>query len=130
VVARSNMKILRNVLPIVIVVVLVYLLSGEFGEIYRSVFPSEPYRDFFSLSDTSSNFIIGLPISYLFFLFLLFTAFGDTHKKWWIGIGTIPAAVILLYFDFSHIYFHAIFPIAGWLLGLGIARLLSFTRTD
>ena len=67
-------------------------------------------------------------MAYLFFLFLLFTAFGDSKKYWWSWIAAIPALAFLLYFDLSHIYFHLLFPLAGWIIGIGIQSLKKLQR--
>ena len=67
---------------------------------------------------------MGFPLAYLFFLFLFFTVFGDKHKYWWVGIAGAPAIFFLLYFDFSHVYFHLAIAILGWLIGSGISKLL------
>lgn len=97
-----------------------YFLARFFGALYDNVFNS---YGFFGWGGESLQFIIGFPIAYLFFLSLLFTALGDQHKKYWIGIASIPALAFLLYFDFSHIYFHILFPLVGWLIGWGILKL-------
>ena len=100
------------------VLILSYFLAEFFGSFFLAAFPKEGggWINFSNLV----IFLIGFPLAYLFFLFLLFTAFGNQHKKWWIGIASLPALAFLLYFDFSHIYFHVLFPVAGWLIGLGV----------
>lgn len=117
------MKILKNIIYLVVPLLLARISYGFFGDIFFSVFPNERGGSWVDTMDLG-NLVIGFPTSYLFFLFLLFTAFGDQHKKWWIGIASIPALAFLLYFDFSHIYFHLLFPLAGWLIGWGIGKLL------
>jgi hypothetical protein len=120
------MKILKNIGLIIVGIILALIPSFNLGEFYFRLFPS---YGFFGFGGDAFNYLIGLPIAYLFFLFLLFTAFGDQHKKWWIGIASIPALAFLLYFDFSHIYFHILFPLAGWLIGCGIHKLLAKPQT-
>ncbi len=79
----------------------------------------------FLISESASNFITGLFPAYIFFLPLLFTAFGGVKKYWWLGILLLPAVGIEIYFDFSHIYFPIILGVAGWAIGFGIAKLLQ-----
>ncbi len=64
------------------------------------------------------------PIAYAFFLFLIFTIFGGKGKYWWIGILTLPALAFELYFDLSHIYFPVFLALLGWLIGLGIQKIV------
>ena len=115
------MKILKNIGFILCAVVLAYVAGSIFGNIYYS-FISD-YGSFY-ISEQTAKLIIGFPLAYLFFLFFLFIAWGDQHKYWWIGIASIPALAFLLYFDLSHIYFHLLFPFAGWLIGLEIRKKL------
>src|SRR3989339_453237 len=65
----------------------------------------------------------GLFSSYIFFLTLLFTAFGGTKKYWWIGIALIPAVLFEVAFDLQHIYFPVAVGLVGWLLGKGVNML-------
>ncbi len=121
------MKIWKNVFMLLIVLVLAYVFAVFFGQLYDNAFHLPTGFSSFIASSKDYKFIDGFPLAYLFFLFLFFTIFGDQHKKWWVGIASIPAAAFLLYFDFSHIYFHLLFPLTGWLIGLGIAKLLHPT---
>ena len=93
-----------------------YLTSGIFGEFYSRIF------------DASGGFVdvtalIGLPLSYIFFLTLLLTAFGGNKKYWWLGILLIPATAFELYFDFDHLYFPVLIGAVGWGIGFGVGRL-------
>lgn len=110
------MKILKNILFLVIASIFAVLTSSFVGDAYGRVFGGGTWVDFSS--------VIGLPLSYLFFLPLLFTAFGDKHKYWWIGLLSIPALAFELYFDLEHIYVPIILALLGWVIGLGISKVL------
>ena len=88
-----------------------YFLSGLAGLWYEKLFPGP------TIADVNISPLLGLPLSYIFFLFLLFTAFGGNKKYWWLGILLIPAAVFELYFDLEHIYFPILLGLLGWVLG-------------
>jgi len=111
-------NIFRNVVILFLVVFFSFIFSEFVGESYDKIFgQSGSFVDLRSLS--------GLPLAFIFFLTLLFTAFGGSKKYWWIGILLLPAAAFEVYFDWSHIYFPIAIGLIGWLLGLGISRLLS-----
>lgn len=115
------MKILRNILLIVVALVAAFILSVFFGATYSYLFKSVG-GGLFSMSSSASNQIIGLPIAYIFFVGLLFTAFGGSKKYWWIGILLLPAILFELYFDLIHIYFPIAVGLVGWGLGLGVEK--------
>lgn len=126
--ANALMKILKNILILIATVLLSYFLASSFYSIYNQFYPAES-GGYFAIYEKASEYFIGFGFSYLFFLFLLFTSFPPSGQagKWryllWPGIAAIPALAFLLYFDFSHIYFHILFPLAGWLIGWGIGKL-------
>ena len=72
------------------------------------------------------SYFLGYPLSYIFFLTLLFTAFGARNKYWWIGILLIPAALVEIYLDLPHIYIPIALALLGWLIGFGIAKFSEF----
>ncbi len=117
------MKILKNIGLLLVSFILSYLTNIQFHELYLRLYGSS-LSGIFSFYDRVGEYSIALFLGYLFFLILLFAAFGDKHKYWWAGIAAIPALAFLLYFDLSHIYFHILFPLAGWLIGWGIGKLL------
>ena len=121
------MKISKGILLIVLILVLAILLGWPFYQIYNYFYFS-PLDGFFYVYDAFARYVIGSIFAYLFFLFLFFTAFGGSKKYWWIGIAGAPALLFLAYFDFSHLYFHLLFPIAGWLIGWGIGKLMVLTK--
>jgi hypothetical protein len=118
------MKIIKNLSLLLISFILSYLVSGLFfGKIYEVLY-----------GGSSGLFIIYEGIAKLFFVFvlvfifsmvLLFTAFGDRKKYWWIGILLIPAALFEIYFDFQHIYIPILLGLIGWGIGFGIRKLVS-----
>ena len=110
----------------ILVLVPSYYLSFFFGVFYsfflnKSLHITLPANAFVSF--------VGLPLAYIFFLTFLFTAFGDKHKYWWIGILLIPALWFEISFDLSHLYFPIAIGLLGWLIGLGISKLLPASKT-
>lgn len=121
------MEIIKKIIILISVLVLTLFLASRFGGFYIYFFPQPIGHDsLFSapISESAENGFLGLPLAYIFFLSLLFTAFGGKKKYWWIGILLIPAAAIELYLDATHIYFPIALGIAGWLLGWVVVRFL------
>src|SRR3989338_1988050 len=116
------MKILKDVLLLVASILCGYFLSMRFGILYDHLFPGSLGS---GLSTDAARSIFGTPLAYIFFLTLLFTAFGGQKKYWWIIILLIPAAIFEVYFDFSHIYFPILLGLLGWLHCFRISPLLS-----
>ena len=75
------------------------------------------------------SYFLGLPLSFLFFLTLFFTAFGTKNKYWWIGILLIPAAIAEVYLDREHIYIPIALALLGWVIGFPIARFIKFINS-
>lgn len=111
------MKILNKIVVLFATLVVAYFTSPMVGDLYKLFFPGS------ASSYVNMSSLIGLPISYIFFLILLFSLFGDEKKYWWIGILLIPALAFELYFDLEHIYFPIILGIVGWLLAQAILKL-------
>lgn len=97
-----------------------------FGRFYQLFFPQP--GSIFVVSQEFIDLFIGLPLSYIFFSPLLFTAFGAGKKYWWLGILLLPAALIELYFDLDHIYFPILIGVVGWVIGFGIGKILGVRR--
>lgn len=115
--------LIKDILLCIVVLVLVYFFSGVTGQLYRIIFgPAGSFIDTKALS--------GISLSYTFFLTLIFTAFGDRHKYWWIAVLLIPAAIFEIYFDLEHLYFPIALGLLGWLLGLGSRKLIYRSPTS
>lgn len=112
------MKIIKNLSIVILTLVISYLISPWAGNIYQYV-----SNDSGTWVDLRGVF--GLPLAYTFFLPLLFTAFGDNKKYWWLGILLIPALWFEIYFDLSHLYFPLLLGLLGWAIGFGISKLLA-----
>ena len=111
-------SLIKNCVILIVTIFVAYLLSYQGGEFYKQFF------------DAGSSFIdatalVGLPLTYIFFLVLLFTAFGGKKKYWLIGILLIPAAVAEVYLDLEHIYFPIIIGLVGFLIGQGIKLIIT-----
>ena len=115
------MGILKNIILIIIVLALAHFGATILGKLYIYFFPQ--IWGLFSLSKDAGEYFIGFPLTYIFFVPLLYTAFGGAKKYWWIGILLIPAILFELYVDFSHIYFPIALGIVGWLLGLAVLKI-------
>ncbi len=121
------MEIIKKFVILFSVLILVYFLSGQFGNLYIYFFPQPVGHDsLFSapISESAESELLGIPLVYVFCLSFLFTAFGGKQKYWWVGILLIPAVAVELYLDVRHIYFPIALGIAGWLLGWVVARFL------
>lgn len=111
-------NILKNLGLLIIVLAISYFLSKYTGDLYSKLFKqSGTWIDLRGL--------VGLPLVYIFFLILLFTAFGGAKKYWWIGVLLIPALAFELYFDLAHIYFPVALALLGWGIGFGVSKLMK-----
>ena len=122
--SQDMKNLIRNVIALIIIAVLAYAFSMMFGEFHFSIFPESGGGGSF-LPDNTVNFIVGLPMAFIFFLTLLFTAFGAKNKYWWIGILLIPATLVEIYLDFAHIYIPIALALIGWLLGFTISKFIK-----
>lgn len=118
------MKILKNVLILFFVLAPSFFLGSVLGKVYAFFIPTRDFSVASIPSEITQN-IIGWPLSYIFFLTLLFTAFGGAKKYWWIGIGLIPAVLFEVAFDLRHLYFPIAIGLVAWLVGRGVALLLQ-----
>lgn len=118
------MEILKKIIIFFGVLVLSYFSAIKVGEFYAYFFDLPTGFSSFIVPGFFGDFFDGIFPAYIFFLTLLFTAFGGKQKYWWIGILLIPAAAVELYLDASHIYFPIALGIAGWLLGWVVTKFL------
>src|SRR3989344_2836621 len=110
---------IKKIIILFAMLVFSYFSAFFIGDWYDKLFPSPK-----SIFLGDFRFITGLPLSYTFFLSLLFTAFCGAKKYWWIGILLIPAVIFEVYFDLTHIYFPILLGLVGWALGWGISKLM------
>ena len=119
-------NLIKNICILIVVLVLAYFFANQVGNLYVYFFPQGASEgSLFSTPKSAENFLLGIPLSYIFFLTLLFTAFGGSKKYWWIGVLLIPAVIFQVYFDLSHIYFPIALGLIGWLLGFLIQKTFS-----
>ena len=118
------MKFLKSIGLYVVIVVVSFFISPYFGKFYGFFFPQNIGG---SLPTDFSEILLGTPLAYVFFLTLLFTAFGGKGraKYWWIGILLIPALWFEINFDLMHLYVPLILGILGWLIGFAFIRLMK-----
>ena len=117
-------NIFRKIILFALVLFLSYLFAEQVGRFYAKYFHLYSGFGSFIASSMIYDFSDGVAPTYIFFLSLLFTAFGGRKKYWWIGIALIPAVLFEVYFDFSHIYFPIALGLLGWLLGWAVAKIL------
>lgn len=110
-------NLIKNIGIFLGVLVFTGLFSQYIGNLYKKLF--HDYGTFISLTSLS-----GAPLAYVFFLTLLFAAFGGTRKYWILGVLLIPAVVFEAYLDLSHIYFPIALGVLGWPLGLVVRKFL------
>lgn len=105
--------VLKNIFLFILVLLLTYITAMWFYIFYSFLF---------NVGDSfvDARIFIGMPFSYIFFLAILFTAFGDKHKYWWMAILLFPAVFFEVYFDLFHIYFPIALGLLGWVAGLMI----------
>lgn len=117
-------NILKNLGLLVCTLILSWLLGNLFsrGFIYIVGGSSESLLSFYT---QTAYYLVGIVLAYIFFLTLLFTAFGGVKKYWWVGVLLIPAMAFELYFDLAHIYFPVVLALLGWAIGLGISKLMK-----
>lgn len=121
------MKILKNIgkniLLIFLVLILSYLFSVHFGNLYKTI-----THDYGTWIDLSS--IVGIHYGYVFFLLLIFTCLGGSKKYWWIGILIIPTLIFEIYFDwrFQYIYIPIIIGLIGWGIGFVASKVITRTK--
>ena len=119
------MKIIKNFVFLLSILILSYLLGSIVGEVYSRLLGGTASRGLFGLYGQIAQFTFGVILSYIFFLTLLFTAFGGAKKYWWIGIALLPAILFEVAFDLQHIYFPIAIGLIAWLLGRGVALLVT-----
>lgn len=119
------MKILKNLSLFLIIIIVSYFLGGIVGQKYARLLGSTADGGLFGFYGQLAQFLFGIILTYIFFLTLIFTAFGGAKKYWWIGILLIPATAFELYFDLAHFYFPLALGLLGWALGLGIFKLMK-----
>ncbi len=115
-----------KIASIIVGIILFFILIPIFGRVYQLFIPQN--TGLFIVSQEFIDLFIGLPLSYIFSLTLLLTAFGGSKKYWWLGVLLIPAAAFEIYFDFEHIYFPILIGLVAWLAGAGISVILQKSR--
>ena len=108
-------------LVIVVSILLAYPVGVTYVKLFNIV--SIGFSSFI-VSRFWSDFFDGVIPSYIFVLPLIFVSIGGEKKYWWIGILLIPAALFELYFDAGYIYFPIALGLLGWVLGLGVRKLI------
>lgn len=117
------MKILKNVSFIFLAFLTSFSLAEFTGGIYANMFNAHG-------SWVNAVAIAGFPTIYIFLVPLLFVAWGDTKKYWWIGFSLVPIVFAVFYLDWFHWYFWVAVALLGWLIGFGIQKLVTKLKTN
>ena len=113
------MKIFKNIILLVAVLILSYFTANYFGTWYDKFSPQYG-GSFFNFSKESALFVAGIPVAYVFFTIFIFGLFGFKEKKNWIITLLIPPALLWLLGDKQHIYI----PIILGLIAYGFSKIL------
>src|SRR3989338_4760532 len=116
------MKIYKNILIICVAILASFLFAKSVGEIYADMFNDHGFG-------VAAAGLAGIPIVYILLITLLFSAFGEAKKYWWMVISLIPAAFVVFYLDWYHWYFWLAVVLIGWLVGFGVSKLMK-TKTS
>ena len=120
-----KIKIIKNIVLFILVFVFSIILSHWFGQMYYSSLNITQGISSFIVSESVNYYITGFILALFLFVFLFFTAFGDSTKYWWIGILLIPAIIFELYFDLEHIYIPIVIGLIGWVIGFVISKIIG-----
>ena len=114
-----SMKFLGHICLFLISLAFSYFTCVLAGELYAQIFGGDG-------TWTDVRGIVGLPLSYIFFVTLLFSAFGGKYKYLWIFILLIPVVLLEAYIDLFHLYLPVIIVIVALLLAKIIVWILKW----
>jgi len=116
------LKVLINISLLTSSLFFSYFLAGYlYNPIYSFVYRSSG-NGLFMIYEGMARFLSVLVLGFIFFIFLNFTAFGDSKKYWWITILLIPVIIFEVYFDWDHLYIPVAIGILGWIIGLILSK--------
>jgi len=126
---KNNMKIIKDVLVVIAILLLTYFTAEFFGMLYEQFFPgSIGDGGIFLIGKDAGYSLAGLVPAYLFFTLLLLTIFAGKEKYWITGVMCALAVVAVVYLgllEVMNLYFPITLAILGWLIGFGIQNLIS-----
>jgi len=115
--------VILKVVIIIVGILFAYYLAYSFGVFYNSLFPKAIGAGWIGSSDSIYS-LVGLPLSSIFFLTMVFR--GILQKfKFLIFIIILPFFIWEFYIDLSHVYVPIILGVLGWSLGMVINKLIS-----
>lgn len=115
---------LKNVGLVLVSLVLGFFGAPVFGYLYNNFLQAGFGGGFFGTA-SSLEFIVGMPISFVFFLVVFFLWFGDQSKYWWAGIGVLGLLALAFYLDPQNIVFPTLTVLIGAGLGWGAKRVYT-----
>jgi hypothetical protein len=114
---------IKNATLFIFSVIISYFSAIYFGALYDHFAPQ--YDSLFGAPKQITNIVVGLPFAYVFFTLLLFEALGFKNKNQWLVVLLLPVTLFWLAADLTHIYLPVILGLLGWVLGVGIHRLIE-----
>ncbi len=114
---------LKKIGLLFIVIALALLFAYPFGALYYRIFNPPTGFSSFIASSSWYKFTDGLTFSYVFFLTLIFVAFGKEKKYVWLGVlFTLAILIELLLNLVLSLIICLILGLLGWGLGLGVEK--------
>jgi len=115
---------IKNLGLLIVVLVISYFTAEYFGNWYDKFSPLYS-SSLFPIPKDGLIIIAGFPLSYIFFLIIIFKsyAWGDRNK--WTGWLLAPAFLFFAVGDLKHIYL----PIILALIAFGLAKLALFLHS-
>lgn len=117
--------IITNLALLCLAIFFSYLFAGRFYDSIYSFIYGSSAGGLFIVYEKVAEFLTVLVLSSIFFISLIFTAFGDSTKYWWVGILLIPAVAFELYFDLEHIYIPIAIGLIGWIIGFIVSKIVA-----
>ena len=116
------MQITKYIISFLLALILSFTTSSFFTRLYDYFFEirGDSFVDFSGL--------LGIPLSYIFYLSLLLTIIGREKKYWIMLFLLLPVLFVEFWVDLPHFYFPLALAFAGWLIGEGILKLVKFLR--
>jgi len=113
---------IKNIILLTISLFLIYLFTEYSVKLYKFFYPSSGSGSIGVLDFTQT---VVLALEYIFFISLIFTAFGDKIKYWCIGLLSSPIIVLVLYIDWHYVYVPILIGLVGWVLGFIVSKIIS-----
>ncbi len=122
-----NIKKFVNPFLVLLSIILSYYSGYFIGRLYIYLFPGVG-GGLYSVPTDAAAFFVGWPLQFIFLITLLFTIFGGSKKKWWIGILLAPITTFWIIADPISIFSPVAVGLVGWGLGVGVERVIKLMK--